>query len=151
MAWPEIEERLGRPGVELAGLDGAVVAEVETGLVPVGIVARPQVDEGRLTLEPAAVRIGGRELSGALAERLLARMGDRADLLGDGLELPTPAGLTLTAARGVSEGLDLTLDLAPGPLGAGLGQGGCSAAAAPAPAQGRGLLERNGPLQTSPS
>lgn len=124
--WPAVEERLGRPGVELAGLDGAVVAEVETGLVPMGVVAQPQVSEGRLTLEPTAVRIGGRDLSGALAERLLARMGDRADLLGDGVELPTPAGLTLTSVSGEADGLDLTLDLAPGPLGAGLGRGRCS-------------------------
>ncbi|CAI9412589.1 hypothetical protein HIDPHFAB_01810 [Nocardioides sp. T2.26MG-1] len=123
--WSQVEQRLDRPGIGLSGADGDVVATVETGLVPLAVVARPRVTDGRLTLDPTGVRVGDRELSGGLADRLVARMGGGAALLGDGLVVPAPAGLSLTAATGTADGLELTLDLAPGPLGSGLGGGRC--------------------------
>lgn len=128
--WPAVEQRLGRAGVRLSGADGAVIAEVETGLVPLALVAQPRVEDGRLALDPTGVRIGDRELLGALGQRLVDRLvdrvGDRAGrVLGEGVDLPAPSDLSLAAARATDAGLELDFDLAPGPLGAGLGAGRC--------------------------
>lgn len=125
VAWADVAARFDRPGVTLSGSDGAVVAQLDTGLLPVAVVARPEVGEGRLRLDPVAVRVGDQELSGAFADRMISRLGGRLDLLSDGWELPSRAGLSLDGVAGTADGLALDFAIAPGPLGQGLGGGRC--------------------------
>lgn len=110
--WPEIEARLAGRGrdVRLSGHDGNVEAELDSAFAHVVVVLEPILEGGRVTLDPIAVRLGGRELAGPVVEAVA----ERAGYGGKGVTLPVVSGLTPIGAAGAEDGLRLDLSIASG-------------------------------------
>lgn len=117
----DLAEDLGPAGrvVDVRGDGGRLVATVGPQFFPVSVLFRVELRSGRLVLAPDGVELGGRRLTGSVAERLvdrlLARQGDGglAAAVGEGLPLPVPQSVELTDVEVVDQTIRLSARLNP--------------------------------------
>ncbi|WP_183097526.1 LmeA family phospholipid-binding protein [Nocardioides pelophilus] len=117
----DLVERLGSGGrqVDVRGDGGRLVATVGPQIFAVSVLFQVELRSGRLVLAPDGVELGGRTLTGTVAERLvdrlLARQGDSvlATALGEGLPLPVPPSVELTDVDVVDQNIRLSARLDP--------------------------------------
>lgn len=131
----DLADGLRIPGrsVELQGSGDHLVATVGTDVFPVSMVFAVGLQAGRLTLRPDGVVVGGRTLSGViadqLAQRVLARLGGHgiAQALDRGIPLPLPSSVDVVGVAVDGPDLELSLSLDPeDPAGLlGGGRRGC--------------------------
>lgn len=76
--------------------DGFVTVALEGGVMPASVTLEPAIADGRLVMSPTGITLGGRDLSGEVADDLLLRLLTRragpelGRVLDDGIDLPLP-------------------------------------------------------------
>lgn len=122
----QLTERLADQGrqIEVTGDGDHVVATVGPELFPVSVLLRPELEGDRLLLHPDGIVVGGRQLDGAVADRLTDRLLERVgtgpvgQALTEGLPLPVPDSAEVTEVSVHGDDVRLALRLDAGDPGA---------------------------------